>query len=78
MASDGKKEGLTKRFDGEGTNPSKDYDYERSRRWCRAYLTMQKVKGVSLEAHGSLVFALPDGTPGTRCYSDGQDQGGRR
>ncbi|CAK9010135.1 unnamed protein product, partial [Durusdinium trenchii] len=52
--------GLTKRFDGDGSNPAKDY--ERWRRWCRAYLTVQRAKGVGPEAHGSLVFSLLDGT----------------
>ncbi|CAK9013225.1 unnamed protein product [Durusdinium trenchii] len=52
--------GLTKRFDGDGSNPAKDY--ERWRRSCRAYLTVQKAKGVGPEAHGSLVFSLLDGT----------------
>ena len=52
--------GLTKRFDGDGSNPAKDY--ERWRRWCRAHLTVQKAKGVGPEAHGSLVFSLLDGT----------------
>ncbi|CAK9106407.1 unnamed protein product, partial [Durusdinium trenchii] len=53
-------EGLTKRFDGESNTASKDY--ERWKRWCRAYLVVQKAKGIPAEAHGSLVFALLDGT----------------
>lgn len=53
-------EGLTKRFDGEGANPTKDY--ERFKRWSRACLTVQKAKGIPKEAHGSLIFSLVDGT----------------
>eukprot|EP00913_Durusdinium_trenchii_P020129 g18917.t1 len=53
-------EGLTKRFDGDGASPSKDY--ERWKRWCRAFLVVQKAKGIPVEAHGSLIFALLDGT----------------
>lgn len=60
MATEDKKEGLTKRFDGEGANPSKHY--EQWRRWSRAYLAVQKAKGIPSTAHGSLIFALLDGT----------------
>lgn len=61
MATEEKRQdGLTKRFDGDSTNPSKDY--ECWRRWSRAYLTAQKAKGIPTEAHGSLLFALLGGT----------------
>ena len=31
-------------------------------KWSRAYLTVQKAKAIPKEAHGSLIFALLDGT----------------
>ena len=46
--------------DGDGDNPQKDY--ERWKRWSRAYLTVQKAKGVPEEAFGSLLYTLLDGT----------------
>ena len=61
MATDGGNEkGMVRRFDGDGANPQKEY--ERWKRWSRAYLTVQKAKGVPEEAFGSMLYTLLDGT----------------
>ena len=56
---DAQKEGLVKRFSGDGADPQKEY--KRWKRWSRAYLTVQKAKGTPDEALGSLLFTLLDG-----------------
>lgn len=59
MSEESKKdEGLTIKFDREGSRPGKDYE-----RWCRsrrAYLNAQKAKGLG----GGIFFARLKALPG--------------
>ena len=57
--SETKTETAARCFSGEGANPQKDY--KQWKRWSRAYLVVQKSRGVSDEALGSFLFALLDG-----------------
>lgn len=52
-------ETAVKRFSGEGACPQKDY--KQWKRWSRAYLTVQKARGVNETALGSLLYTLLDG-----------------
>eukprot|EP00435_Cladocopium_sp_Y103_P051560 s1160_g16.t1 len=58
--AEGSKDGLVKRFSGESQEAQRDY--RRWKRWARAYLNVQKARGVPEEALGSLLFTLLDGT----------------
>eukprot|EP00435_Cladocopium_sp_Y103_P001390 s2644_g1.t1 len=58
LMSDGK-ESLVKRFAGDGQDAQKDY--KRWKRWSRAYLNVQRSKGIPETALGSLLFTLLDG-----------------
>eukprot|EP00435_Cladocopium_sp_Y103_P009550 s3832_g2.t1 len=58
--AEGGRDGLVKRFSGESQDAQRDY--RRWKRWARAYLTVQKAKGVPEEALGSLLYTLLDGT----------------
>eukprot|EP00435_Cladocopium_sp_Y103_P015753 s1700_g3.t2 len=53
------KEGYVRRFSGESQDAQKEY--RRWKRRSRAYLTVQRSKGVPDEALGSLLFTLLDG-----------------
>ena len=46
-------------FSGEGADPQKDY--KRWKRWSRAYLVVQKARGVEGAAMGAMLFTLLDG-----------------
>lgn len=59
MADHGKSETMVKRFSGEGTEPQKEY--KRWKRWSRAYLVVQRARGVSETALGAMLFTLLDG-----------------
>lgn len=52
-------EAAVKRFSGDGTDP--ETDYRRWKRWSRAYLSVQKARGIAEETHGSLLYTLLDG-----------------
>eukprot|EP00438_Fugacium_kawagutii_P020699 Skav229155 [mRNA] locus=scaffold2275:264912:272030:- [translate_table: standard] len=65
-------ESAVRRFSGEGANPQKDY--KQWRRWARAYLTVQKARGVKEEALGSLLFTLLDGAALRAFDSHGMDE----
>lgn len=58
--SEAAKEGLIKRFSGDGADPQKEY--KRWKRWSRAYLTVQRAKGTPEAALGSLLFTMLDGS----------------
>ena len=60
MAESNKNESMVKRFSGEGPEPRKEY--KRWKRWSRAYLVVQKAKGVDEKALGAMLFTLLDGT----------------
>ena len=60
MAESNKNESMVKRFSGEGPEPQKEY--KRWNRWSRAYLVVQKAKGVDEKALGAMLFTLLDGT----------------
>jgi len=53
------KETQIRRFSGEGQDAQKEY--RRWKRWSRAYLTVQRAKGVPETALGSILFTLLDG-----------------
>lgn len=58
MASEGR-ESQVKRFAGDGQDAQKEY--KRWKRWSRAYLNVQRSKGIPETALGSLLFTLLDG-----------------
>lgn len=49
-----------RRFSGDGENPTKEW--KRWKRWSKAFLAVQKAKGMPAEAFGPLLFTLLDGT----------------
>ena len=49
-----------KRFSGDADDPQKEW--RRWKRWARAYLVVQRARGVPGEALGSLLFTLLDGS----------------
>lgn len=53
------RESQVKRFSGDGQDAQKDY--KRWKRWSRAFLTVQRAKGVPESAMGSLLYTLLDG-----------------
>ena len=55
-----RQDAAVRRFSGDGTDP--ETDYRRWRRWSRAYLNVQKAKGIAEDNHGSLLYTLLDGT----------------
>ena len=59
MAENGKAESMVKRFSGETQEPQKDY--KRWKRWSKAYLIVQRAKGVDESALGAMLFTLLDG-----------------
>lgn len=59
MADNGKSESMVKRFSGETQEPQKDY--KRWKRWSKAYLIVQRAKGVDESALGAMLFTLLDG-----------------
>ena len=59
MADNGKAESMVKRFSGETQEPQKDY--KRWKRWSKAYLIVQRAKGVDESALGAMLFTLLDG-----------------
>lgn len=59
MAENGKAESMVKRFSGETQEPHKDY--KRWKRWSKAYLIVQRAKGVDESALGAMLFTLLDG-----------------
>ena len=59
MAENSKNESMVRRFNGEGQDRQKEW--KRWKRWARAYLTVQKARGVDKKAMGSLLFTLLDG-----------------
>eukprot|EP00435_Cladocopium_sp_Y103_P008507 s2377_g2.t1 len=54
------KEGYVRRFSGESQDAQREY--RRWKRWSRAYLTVQKARGVPEDALGSLLYTLLEGT----------------
>ena len=61
MQSSGNEGGqFQKRFGGDGDDPTKEW--KRWKKWSRAFLAVQKVKGMPAEAFGPLLFTLLDGT----------------
>ena len=60
MADNGRAESMVKRFSGETQEPQKDY--KRWKRWSKAYLIVQRAKGVDETALGAMLFTLLDGT----------------
>ena len=59
MAENGKSDSMVKRFSGETSEPQKDY--KRWKRWSKAYLIVQRAKGVDETALGAMLFTLLDG-----------------
>ena len=59
MTENGKSDSMVKRFSGETSEPQKDY--KRWKRWSKAYLIVQRAKGVDETALGAMLFTLLDG-----------------
>ena len=59
MADLSKSDSMVRRFSGEGQDPQRDW--KRWKRWARAYLTVQKARGVDESALGAMLFTLLDG-----------------
>lgn len=59
MADSSKNDSMVRRFNGEGQDPQREW--KRWKRWARAYLTVQKARGVDESALGAMLFTLLDG-----------------